>query len=239
MKRLMWMLALTVGLTAASGARADYYTMGIASIPDGQVVFDGKGDFYFGTVSYATNPATYTQGGTSFAIGSISDPTTPSNYSAIGLTGYITGLFTIGSISPDALGGQSASVTTSSGAQFVINDGNGHDLTANLNFSSIETDGKSTSLNETTASVNLTDFSYSGSNQNLIDLTKHLDGGNLTVNFTFNPAMSLSSLDTTAASTTFSGTLIAAPAPPSCLLMLTGGLLSGLGYLRRRIFRLA
>ncbi len=236
MKRLMCMMALGVGLTAAPAVWADAYTMSITSGVYGEVSFNGASQFSFGT----TNNSLY-----SFQIGAAGfyDPANPGISTAVGMYGELTGTYTIGAIS-----GNSASVTGS--GQFIINDGNGHNLTANLSFSSItDTHHTDIGLNDA-AVVNLTNFTYSGTDQNLIDLTKHLDGGSLTVDFSFNAGYTLAQLkgtDTTKngqqiqypLSTTFSGTMTAAPAPASCVLMLTGGLLSGLGFLRRRILRLA
>ena len=63
--------------------------------------------------------------------------------------------------------------------------------------------------------MNLSNFAYTGTDQNLIDLTQHLDGGSLTVNFTFDPARPAGSAGTSTSTTTsFSGTLIAAPLRP-------------------------
>jgi len=228
MKRLMFVLALAAGLTAAPGARADYQlslSSGVAKIAN----FAGDGTFSF------TGP---------FQVGFPNSDV---------LNGSILGTFAISNILPDGLG-ESATVTTSTnapvslsptkpfdglGGEFMISDGSGNWLTADVSFVSFNSEGTSTVFNDS-ASVNLTNFQYNGTNADLTNLlTLSNLGDSLTGNFIFGGPTTIDQLASPGGSSTFQGTVTPVPAPASCMLFLTGSLLSGLGFLRRRIFRLA
>ena len=125
---------------------------------------------------------------------------------SLGLSGNISGTFTIGPISIDGLD-QSASVTSSSGARLTINDG-ATPFSGAIDWISIHTLGTGGDLN-LTGLVNLTDITYLGTKSDLIALMGDSASASATVAFTFNPAKSLTdlTLDGTVSKTSFTGDL--------------------------------
>lgn len=108
-----------------------------------------------------------------------------------GLTGNITGLFTIGPITTEILGGgvvYEYAPVSSTGATFSITDDDGYTLTATLVWNLISTTDRRASTGGLNgdAIVNLTDFSaYAGSNSRLHWLAS--TEGILTIDFGFSP----------------------------------------------------
>ena len=121
MKRLMFVLALAVGLAAAPSARADSYTMSLSSTTYGEVSFSGgRLRLQYGVVRVAVLLPDRCGGLQRSQPIRASQP-------LVGMLGEITGTFTIGTIYPDSIGGEFASVTTSSRRpQFINSDGSGN-----------------------------------------------------------------------------------------------------------------
>jgi hypothetical protein len=237
MKKMLYLGAVLAALMVVPAARADYvmsinsYSAG-GSSGVGVISFNGAGNFQFLN--------TKVPGGTNFQVGLVTG--TGVTGDASGLLGVMTGTYTIGSITTNG-SLQTASVSTSAGAKFIIHDGVGNDFTANLNFSQIQTNGHSDALNNLVASMNLTGLSYSGPNNDLTKLAAY-NGGSLTVTFDFANSATLTTLATDPShapyQTGFSGQLTAVPAPASWLLMSLGtGLVGLFNVVRRRRLRVA
>jgi len=236
MKKMSYLGAVLVALLVVPAVRADYvmnlnnYTSLGGSSGVGIIQFNGAGNFQF------LNTLTGTSG-PNFLVGLVTG--TGVTGDATGLSGMMTGTYTIGPITTSG-SVQTASVSTSSGL-FTINDGAGHNFTANLSFSQIQTDGHIDGLNNLVATVNLTGLSYNGSNNDLKQLASY-NGGSLTVTFDFANADTLTTLATGGSTneTGFSGQLSAVPAPASWLLMSLGtGLMGLFGMVRRRRLQVA
>jgi hypothetical protein len=108
---------------------------------------------------------------------------------------------------------EQAAVTGS--GSFIIHDGSGHDFTANLVFNSIYEDFSSEQMSYT-GGVNLSNFLYSGSNAQLLQLLNSTNGS-LSVDFSFGwilgvDLQDLSSYSVHGYSTCFDGKLTATPA---------------------------
>lgn len=155
---------------------------------------------------------------------------------SVGLKGNILGDFTIGSISSSGTT-QSATVTSVGGAISIF-DGT-TSLTADLAWIDIFTNGTIGGLNAGGA-INVTNFSYSGSNIDLMTLASlGMDTGVAALTFQFVPARSLTTLtaDGTTTSTSYSGSIgnSASNVPDGgSTLALLGGALFGAAGLRRK-----
>ena len=166
----------------------------------------------------------------------ITAATSPNLSNLAGLQGNISGTFTVGSITAGG-GAEQASVTTADGA-FSVDDGTGHTLTADLDWKDIFVYSKLFGAMNIMGGANLTNFSYSGSNSDLLAIK---NGGDQSVvlSFQFSPVTkkSLVQLMTPGQvnSTSYSGSLSAVPEPSSCVLlgMAALGLLAYAG--RRRL----
>jgi hypothetical protein len=148
-----------------------------------------------------------------------------------GCFGEITGTFTIGTITPIP-GGAMAPVTGT--GTFVIHDGLGNNLTASLTWVDITQIGTSGTLNISGA-LNLTGITYSGLNPDLRALA-HIGSASNTLDFTFNPGISLFMLRNAGQhNTTFSGTVTAGSSTPDggASVALLGIALAGVGGVRR------
>jgi hypothetical protein len=225
--RTLCALVFGVCLLTPPHARAGMITLDFSNVPNTSISFDGSGNFTFTTAS-----------GNGF---NITGQTGLSN-SVVGLDGSISGTYTIGSITTTStiLGTLESAPVTGSGT-FSIFDGNGKTLTAAVDFVSIYTLGTSGALNSS-GTINLSNFNYSGTNSDLTDLSSAKDGS-VTITFNFDPAVALTDLaGPNAHSNSYSGTLTAdtgpgpnvgAPEPSTALLSLIGLPIVGF-WMRRR-----
>jgi hypothetical protein len=144
----------------------------------------------------------------------------------MGMNGQITGTYTIGA------GVNNATVTGT--GLFRINDGAGQWFEATLDWDSIFRTGTAAGLNFNGV-VNMTDFSYAGSNATLLSLWNDGSAVN-TLTFQFAVAGTLNDLRTTAQSTSFSGTVSSVSQVPDggTTAALIGLGLVGLSFIARR-----
>jgi hypothetical protein len=218
-------LALTVtGVCQSSAIELDFSNVAHTAA---RLTFNGNTDsFSFGTA----NSGIYN--GWGFVInGSDSVP-----QDALGLLGKITGSFAVGSPTPSGAG-QVATVTSSLGAQLIIDDGT--DLfSGDINWIQLRTVGTGGNLN-LQGYVNLTGISYSGLNSDLNALKGSDNQASATVAFTFSSGLSISDLltDGKTHSTGYTGDLASVPEAGTTVAMLGCALLA-LGLAQRR-FRVA
>jgi hypothetical protein len=156
---------------------------------------------------------------------------------SLGLKGNISGDFTIGSISSN--GPTQSAPVTSVGGVISIFDGT-TSLTADIAWIDIFTNGTIGGLNAG-GTVNVTNFSYGGSNNDLTSLaTLGMGSGIAALSFQFVPSQSLTTLTAngTTTSTSYSGSIgnSAATSVPDggSTLALLGGALFGAAGLRRK-----
>ncbi len=199
------LLAVGMALTFASAAHA--LTFNYASEPNAAIVFNGAGGFTF---TGASNNFQVTSG------------------TANGLLGEITGAYTIGAIT--TVGSTSTAPVSGSGT-FVIHDG-ANNLTGTLTWVNISQTGTAGGLN-TVGSVNLTGITYGGSNADLVALKNNATAYNV-LTFQFVPAVSLTTLATTSASTSFSGTITTNVPEGGTTLLLLGIALAALALVPRK-----
>ncbi len=183
-----------------------------------------------------------------FSVTSVANFTSPVNLT--GLLGEITGVYKYNTADIVDLGGglllAPVSPASDISSRFVIHDGAGHDLTANLLWNTIMTISPGGGL-DLTHVFNLTNFQYSGSNGALQEIAQYQTGSLTT---TFVTPFDLNGLATQCAGgcgSSFAGTMTASgrtfdvpgldavPEPSSFLFLLSG--LLGIGALSRRIIR--
>jgi hypothetical protein len=200
---------LLVGLlTLAMGFAAQAVTFDYASSVGAKINFDGANHFSF------------SPGLGNF---SVSDGT------AAGLSGEITGTYTIGAITTS--GGVSSAAVTGSGT-YVIHDGV-NTFSATLTWVNIQQSGTGSTLN-VSGTANLTAITYSGSNADLLAI-KNASAAANTLTFQFVPAVSLSDLAGNGThSTSFSGTVGTLPDGGTTVALL-GFALVGVAGLRRTL----
>ena len=213
-KNLAIALALAASLACGNSIKANSFDFG--NLTGAAIDFNGTGGFSFTPGLPAAN----------FSIG---------DGTAAGLDGSISGNFSIGAITSPFPG---ASVAPVSGSGFFKVFDGGNTLSASLSWVEVEQTGTGSTLN-VNGLLNLTGITYSGSNADLLSLVAD-SGGSATLSFTFNPAESLSTLKTTATSTSFSGTVSDSSVPDSgstALLIALGvvGIAAGAIAQRRRI----
>lgn len=127
---------------------------------------------------------------------------------SVNLKGWITGSWTIGSIT--TIGGVQTATVTGTGV-FHLSDGT-QELTANLTWQDISTVGTSGNLN-TAGAINLSNISYSGLNQDLLDL-KASGSPTIVLSYSFIPGKTLTQLTSGGVyKTGFSGQVSAVPEP--------------------------
>jgi hypothetical protein len=199
---------LTTAALLASATLAHAVTFNYASEPRAVISFNGAGQFTFAP---GTNNFEVTSG------------------TASTLLGEITGTYTIGAIT--TLGSTSSAPVSGSGT-FVIHDG-AFDLVGNLIWMDISQTGTAGGLN-TTGAVNLTGVTYGGSNPDLVALKDNTTAYNV-LTFQFVPAISLTTLATSTASTSFSGTITTNVPDNGATIAMLGMVIAGLAFVRRKM----
>lgn len=153
---------------------------------------------------------------------------------SLGFKGNVSGEFTIGTITTDGTM-QSAPVTSVNGAVSIF-DGATY-LTGDIAWIDIFTEGSSGGSNSG-GSMNVTNFSYGGTNNDLTTLaTLGMGSGVSTLSFQFIPAKSLTVLTEggTTNFTSYSGSIQSSPVPDGgSTLALLGAALFGAAGLRRK-----
>jgi hypothetical protein len=222
MKRLV--ILLVAGLAVALPNPAAALGFSFSSTGNAQINFDGAGNFSFPN-STTINP------GRDFQIGlQFPDPAWPDGTLLSGLVGNLDGTFALGAVSSCGSGCETAPVTGA--GVFSVFDGS-DTFSATLTFINANTTGTGGTLNFA-GSVNLTGFSYAGSNADLVAFAGQPEGY-LSLTFQFVPGKSLTTLKSSPAVNTHSGT--AAVPEPMAIFMLGGGLL-GLSVVVRRSRRI-
>jgi len=209
-------IKITAALALAGAAigfvdSAKAYSFSYASTPHSAIVFPGNHTFHF---SPSTNNFVVTSG------------------TAAGDFGEITGTFTIGTITPIP-GGSTAPVTGA--GTFVIHDGL-NNLTATLTaWFDITQIGTSGTLN-ISGQVDLTNITYAGTNHDLVAM-RNVGSASDTLDFTFNPAVTLARLRNGPGShsTSFSGTVSFEVPDGGSAVALLGIALVGVGGVRRML----
>ncbi len=211
MRKGLLLTTFCLAFISSQAVLADPVSFNFSSVGNAQIVFDGSGGFHFVN-------STSTSAGYGFQIGL-------GPASLTGLLGEITGNYSVGAILSS--GGTETATVTGSGL-FRIYDG-AQWFTADVQWVNISTTGTGSTLNST-ATVNLLNFSYSGSNAGLLQLLG--DGsGVVTITFQFNPARTLATLKAEGGSNSYSGAVASVPVPEPGTLVL---LLLGLGCLAIR-----
>lgn len=151
-----------------------------------------------------------------------------SSGAAAGLTGKITGTYTIGAVTNIAPGIDQASVTGT--GTFVLHDGASNDLTGTLQWLNIQEAVTAGSL-DIQGQLNLTNITYGGLNPVLLSFANGHAATNV-LSFQFTSPVSLASLKNSAHHTSFSGSVTAPDGGTT--IMLLGIAFCGLALIRRR-----
>lgn len=130
--------------------------------------------------------------------------------SAVGLMGDLTGTFTIGPVS-NVPGGETATVTGLGNLSIFDGSTPANAFTATVDWKSIKTVDAFGGLNYL-ADVNLSNFSYGGTNADLLSLLNS-GAGIVTATFQFTTPTLLDTLVSTHTTTSYSGSIAATPEP--------------------------
>ncbi|MES2572406.1 MAG: VPDSG-CTERM sorting domain-containing protein [Verrucomicrobiota bacterium] len=224
--------AVALGMFTANEAQAIQLNFSSLGAGDGgvaaQLAFDGDADSFVFDPSTGTGP----NGGFTFGVTSILDGAGDS----ANLTGNIGGLFTIDTSSIFTFGSTQLANVDGLGT-FSIFDGF-NTLSADVFFTDISTTGVSGGINFS-GSLNLSNISYGGSVQDLLDLSSQPDP-RVTVSFTFSSPTNIDALtaDGSTNVTSFSGaasTVVPAVPDAGSTMALLGFGLAGIEGLRRRL----
>jgi hypothetical protein len=213
---LLPLLVLSVVFLSVTEARANSIGIDFSNLAGAAIKFDGLSHFTF------QDSATTCCTGRDFQITSESGLS-----SLVGMRGNLSGTFTIGAVT--TIGALSTAPVSGSGT-FSIWDGSSS-FAGSLQWLDITQFGTGDLLN-TSGSINLTSFTYTGSNTDLQQLAGSSEGV-LTLSFQFGSVVSLQTLKTTVKSTSYSGSLVAEVPEPSVIYLLMTGFL-GFGWLCRR-----
>jgi hypothetical protein len=225
MRTITLALATMLGLLVGTSARANL-TLDIANNAGGNIAFTGTttpagAQFVFnaGTNGHAFNITGSTGTG-----------------SAVGLNGDISGTYSYHT-SGIVVNGSTQTAPVSGTGTFSIIDASSHTLTATVSFVNISTFMSAGVLNGSEV-VNLSGFSYTGTNADLVQLKNvgAANNGIATVTFQFVPAQSLTTLTSGTHSTSYSGNVAttAVPEPAPIALACCGLPVLGLLWARRR-----
>jgi len=224
MRKFAILVAFGVLLVPAS-ASAALLSLGLSGNIGSKISFDGSNDSFEFTNDF---------GFADFIVTSVVDLNDPSYTSglaptgAIGLSGEIDGTFTI-----ETANGTADRAPVSGIGTFRIVDSFGVAFLADLSWTDISTNGAIAGTN-TSATVNLSNFQYAGSNPDLVEITRHA-GGVITSSFQFSAPVTLAELtadDYTGSSSGWSASVVTAPEPGT--LFLAGLGLAGLGSMAAR-----
>jgi hypothetical protein len=206
MKRLLLAMTLLMALTVAVPAA----TLPLAATNESVISFAGDSTF-------------------SFIAGAETSPYSFDLFNCTDCLGHIGGTFTIGAITVD---GDLQSAPVTGAGTLTIEDGLGFLLTADLDLVDIFTNQAVGGTNFG-ATLNTDNVAYGGSEANLLAL---LGGATTVVSFQFVEQVSLTSLAETPRTNSFSGTIGSDDAviPEPATMGLVGGILLGLGLMRRR-----
>jgi hypothetical protein len=219
-------LALVVVPSAQAGL---IETMNFASVGNATINITGTGTATTPTGDITLTPSSASGSvGYDFVIGSTTFGTATGGLCSLATTG-----FTFGAPYTTEAGGTATVYGTGA---LTIEDGAGHNLTADVTFPKFEVNSAGTTGNlNDLLSFNVTNLSYDGSDPDLYALS-HLGSDAIDwMTFQIYPPALLSDLGTegNTYTTSYSGTLVA-PLPPDAVLFGTG--LLGLLVLRRRKF---
>ncbi len=189
----------------AQTADAEVISCDFANVVGASLQFTGTGD----TITFPNT------GAYDFLI---TDSTAPS---LVGLYGNISGTFTVGTITSPAAGFEQASIATTDGT-LQLWDGGSQALTADLDWFNVAVFGDLFGALGT-GSANLTNFTYSGGNSELLAFANGYDQtAVLTFQFSALNQHSLTELmmDGQVNTTSYSGSLSSIPEPSSCALLI-------------------
>jgi len=175
---------LALAATVAWGSTLKANEIDYSNLANTAINFNGTGGFSFSNVASKNIKITGSTTG-----------------QAIGLDGEITGNYQIGPIS--TFGPTSVANVTGTGSLLIYDGAN--TLTATLTWDDIVQTGTGSTINDNGV-VNLSSITYGGTDADLVNLQNALSAVN-TLTFSFTPAKSLSTLATSAATTSFAGSI--------------------------------
>lgn len=199
-------IAVAAGLACAAVSSQANVVLSFASTANSVIDFTSGGFSFVNTVSSSNPTFSITGAGGSSAIGD-----------SVGDLGSIAGTFAIGTISGNT-------ATVSGNGTLTIADGAGHNLTGNINWTTIGQIGNGNILN-ISGIINLTSISYSGTKVDLASLA-NVTAGIETVSFSFaGSSPSLASLQAGGITDSFAGQISSTSPVPEPTTVIAGALL--------------